>query len=332
MIGATLAQSGLGLVTGNAPGVDLWVARAFCAALKHLGHGENEFLCQITTSFFKRGSLLPIRGFNAQLDSRIHVASYEEWIDEAVTRSDATIMIGGHGHKGALTIARRFMQRGKPVFPVPFTGGRSDEVFQDILRTWHESPVPGLTRNHFLSLALPWISGTGTLGNLLHGALAETPDIFISYRRTDASAAAGRLHRDLCEHFGEKRVFLDIRGIAPSEAWEQAIEHAITGCKVGIVVIGPHWMKTAVASNAPSGRPIDYVTLEITKLLNSGKAIAPILVEGASLPENSELPAELAPLTRFQAPVLNNANWDIVVGELIAQLERIVGTGIGATC
>ena len=69
-----------------------------------------------------------------------------------------------------------------------------------------------------------------------------------------------------------------------------------------VVVIGSHWMKTPVDSNVPSGAPIDYVKVEITKLLNSGKAIAPILVEGASLPENSELPAELAPPLDFKLP------------------------------
>lgn len=327
MIGATLAQSGFGLVTGNAPGVDLWVSRAFSAALKHLDREQNEFFCQIAASFLQRGSLFPVRGFSAEFKSRIRVASLEEWIDETVARSDAAIMIGGHGQKGALAIAHRFIQAGKPVFPIPFTGGRSDDVFQEILRTWNESPVPGLTRNHFLSLALPWISGTGALGNLLHGALAETPDIFISYRRTDAAAAAGRLHRDLSEHFGVRRVFLDIHGIAPSEVWEKAIEDAITACKVGIVVIGPHWIETSGARRVPLDEQHDYVRGEIAALLKGGKAIAPVLVEGASLPESPALPAELAPIIRYQAFVLNNANWDAVVGQLINQLERTVGTG-----
>lgn len=52
------------------------------------------------------------------------------------------------------------------------------------------------------------------------------------------------------------------------------------------------------------------------------RRIAPILIEGASFPAMSDLPDELAPLLKFQAPVLNNANWDVVVAKLIQQLER----------
>lgn len=78
-------------------------------------------------------------------------------------------------------------------FPLPFLGGmtgNSDFAFQEILRTWDGHPVPGLSRTQFLRLAEPWVSGTGPLANLLRGTLAETPDIFISYRRSDAPTAA----------------------------------------------------------------------------------------------------------------------------------------------
>lgn len=319
MIGATLARSGFGLAAGNAPGVDLWASRAFHAALAGQGTEDSGFL-QIAAGFVKRGSLFPFRGFSTGPTSRIEVGSFQEWLEQAVAHTHAAVMIGGQ--VGALTIARRFIQEGKPVFPIPFTGGRSDNVFQDILRTWNESPVPGLSRSNFLRLALPWISGTGALSNLLHGALADTPDIFISYRRADAPSAAGRLHRDLCEHFGETRVFMDVHGIAPSEVWESAIERALAGCRVGVIVVGPRWMSAFQSDDRSSETSTDYVHWEIARLLSLGKALAPVLVDGASLPQIPSLPPELTPLTRFQAPMLNNANWDAVVAQLIRQIER----------
>lgn len=323
MVGATLAQSGFGLVTGTATGVDLWVAREFCATLKNMGRDEGECLKQISAGFLNRGSFFPLPGFRPGHGSRIEVKSKEEWIGEALGRSDAGIMIGGH--KGALEISRRFIDIGKPVFPIPFTGGKSDLVFQEILKAWNDNPVPGLTRNQFLSLALPWISSTRTLYNLVHGALAETPDIFVSYRRADAAAAAGRLHRDLAEYFGTKSVFMDIYGIAPSQVWDKTIEDAITGCKVGVVVIGHRWMRALLPNTpTPSADQVDFVRQEIGMLLKTGKAIAPVLVDGASLPDRSDLTDELAPLLKFQALVLNNANWDKVVAQLIEQLERAI--------
>jgi len=82
---------------------------------------------------------------------------------------------------------------------------------------------------------------------LLLGALAETPDIFISYRRSDSESAAGRLHPDLSEHFGIKRVFMDIQHIAPSDEWRLSIDHALQTCKIGVVVIGRHWLESRLA-------------------------------------------------------------------------------------
>jgi TIR domain len=149
----------------------------------------------------------------------------------------------------------------------------------------------------------------------------------VSYRRTDSDAAAGRLHRDFAEYFGTKRVFMDVHGIAPSQAWDKAIEDAIRGCKAGVVIIGSRWMTTLLSSTkAGLSNEIDFLRREIAMLLNGDKAIAPVLVEGASLPDKSGLPAELSPLLSFQAPMLNNANWDVVIAQLIQQLERAIRT------
>jgi len=236
MIGTTLADAGLGLVTGNSTGVDKWVADAFCG--ERTTHNEpiiGAFL-QITLGgmrFFRRGGA-PLPGYAAPAECKIRTRTVEDWKREALARSHAAVMVGGG--RGALDIARRFIERGRPVFPLPFMGGltgNSDFAFREILKTWDSHPVPGLSRSQFLQLAEPWVSGTGPLANLLRGTLAETPDVFISYRRSDAPAAAGRIAHDLAEHFGQRRVFLDIQDIAPSRAWDQSIEGAIESCKAG---------------------------------------------------------------------------------------------------
>jgi hypothetical protein len=242
------------------------------------------------------------------------VRSDREGFEAALAKSDAAILVGGH--RGTLAMARRFMDRAKPVFPIPFSGGRSNEIFQEILRTWSDTPVEGLTRTQFLSLALPWNSGTGTLQNLLRGTLAETADIFISYRRNDVASGAGRLHRDLVEHFGTKRVFMDVLGIPPGQSWKATIDKAIQDCKVGVVVIGKRWTET---------HEDDIVHAEVGMLLEQNKGIAPVLIDGAQLPPASAIPSALVGLFRFQAPSLDNSNWEPSMAALIRQLDRAIG-------
>jgi hypothetical protein len=205
--------------------------------------------------------------------------------------------------------------------------GNSDFVFQEILRTWDGHPVPGVSRSQFLRLAEPWVSGSGPLANLLRGTLAEAPDIFVSYRRSDAPAAAGRLAHDLAEHFGQRRVFLDIHGIAPSQAWDRSIDGALDSSEAGIVVIGRNWLAPEPGTDRPRLHDDgDVVRNEIARLLDPARARAvfPVLVEGAQLPEVTELPEPLRPLLRFQATAIDNAGWGDTMARLVREIEAAI--------
>lgn len=328
MLGTTLAEAGFGLVTGNSTGVDYSASDAYCAARKERGEPIAGAFVQISLGgmrFFRRGGM-PLAGYAALPECKVPVTSVEEWRREALARSDAAVLVAAG--RGTLHIARRFIERGKPVFPLPFLGGisgSSDFVFQEILKTWEGHPVPGLSRTQFLRLAEPWVSGTGALANLLRGTLAETPDIFISYRRGDAPAAAGRLAHDLAEHFGQRRVFLDIQGIAPSRAWDQSIEGALQQCQAGVVVIGRQWLAAARDGQAPRLHDKDdEVRKEVAELLRLKKAIFPVLVEGTRLPEALDLPDPLVPLLRFQATDIDNRNWNATINLLIREMETVI--------
>ena len=328
MIGTTLASCGLGLVCGDSTGVDEWVSNSFCAALQERGEPLEGAFWQVGLGwarFFRRGGL-PLPGFAAPAGCRVKASDVEAWKRHVIARCDAAIMVGGG--RGALEIARRVIADGKPVFPLPFMGGmtrNSDSVFQQILRTWDGHPVPGLSRAQFLRLAEPWVTGTGQLGNLLRGTLADRPDVFISYRRSDAPAAAGRIAKELSEHFGLRRVFLDVQGIAPSRAWDETIDGALNACKAGVIVIGRFWLRPEAPGQPPRlHRPEDVVRSEIAAMLEHRKAMFPILVEGAGLPEAEEMPQELAALLRFQALTINNGNWDVTASLLIREIEAVI--------
>jgi TIR domain-containing protein len=251
-------------------------------------------------------------------------------LDEATARCAAVIMVGGHsprrrGRKattGALAIVNRFIEQRKPAFPIPFSGGQSDEVFQEVLARWAETPVPGLSRTQFLRLALPWTTGTGDLGDLLFGTLTDKPDVFISYRRADTAWVAGRLHRDLSEHFGAKCVFMDIEDITAGDVWKHTIEHALEHCRVGVVVIGRQWLDAGDASKPRLLDEHDVVRREIRALLDAGKPVIVVLA-GAAPPMAVDLPEDLWPLVERQAVAITNATWPAIVGQVIATIGNV---------
>lgn len=327
MVGRELARSGFGLLTGNTPGVDKVAARAFWAECLRRGLAPEAGYQQLWLPHFQRGYFLPGEGFAAPAEGTVRLSDYDEWIEQAIGRAGAAVMIGGRS--GSLAIARRFIDAGKPVLPIPFAGGESREVFHEILRTWGEAPVPGLSQTQFLSLAVPWINSTGPLARLLQGTLAAQADIFISYRRADTGMAAGRLRDDLIEHFGARRVFMDLHGIDPSADWRETIGAAIAACKVGVVLIGHGFM----AGDA-QGRPRlwdegDVLRFELASLLAGQKRILPLLVDDAPLPAEDALPEALRPLLRYQTPRIDNANWQAVSAAVVRAIEAVLSPSVG---
>ena len=62
--------------------------------------------------------------------------------------------------------------------------------------------------------------------------------IFINYRRTISSQAAGRLSDRLLQHFGDKHLFLDVDGIEPGVDFVKTLDDQVAQCSAFIAVIG----------------------------------------------------------------------------------------------
>jgi hypothetical protein len=62
--------------------------------------------------------------------------------------------------------------------------------------------------------------------------------IFISYRRDDASYPAGRLYDRLSAHFLQNQIFFDVDNINPGADFLEAIRLSVGSCDVLIAVIG----------------------------------------------------------------------------------------------
>src|SRR5580765_2394468 len=112
----------------------------------------------------------------------------------------------------------------------------------------------------------------------------DTRTIFISYRRADARADAGRLY-DRLEARYPGRVFRDVGSLEPGVDWQEAIDTILASTHVLIVVIGPGWLN---AADANGKRRIDDVgdelRREVASALKSGIRVFPVIVGGARIP------------------------------------------------
>jgi len=141
--------------------------------------------------------------------------------------------------------------------------------------------------------------------------------IFISYRRADSAGHAGRLSADLARRLGP-RVFMDVSSIAPGDEFEHVIDEQLRSCGAVLAIVGPEWR----AAFAAHGDGKDYVRLELRQALqHDGVVVIPVLVRGASLPAEGDLPADVQGVVRRQAIAIRDDRWDDDVAHLARSLR-----------
>src|SRR5690348_8067166 len=159
---------------------------------------------------------------------------------------------------------------------------------------------------------------------------AEGGGIFVSYRRQETSHLAGRLYDRLADRFGESQVFIDVDAIEPGVDFAEEIFRAVAACQVLLAIIGPAWL---TAADERGGRrlddPNDIVRLEIEAALARGVRVIPILVEGAVMPGQDDLPESLADLARRNALLIRHESFRYDAGRLVTAIERIVAPASG---
>ncbi|EHR69033.1 TIR-like domain-containing protein (DUF1863) [Burkholderiales bacterium JOSHI_001] len=144
--------------------------------------------------------------------------------------------------------------------------------------------------------------------------------VFISYRRDDAAGYAGRLEEALERQLGRGAVFRDVLDIPPGEDFVAAIRAQLAGARTVLVLIGPRWAGGDSAGPRRIDDGQDFVRLEVTVALESGARVVPVLLPGAQMPAEAELPGPLKPLARLNALNLNDAHWDADIARLVAAL------------
>ena len=130
---------------------------------------------------------------------------------------------------------------------------------------------------------------------------------FISYRRQDSAGYSRALYNELAQHFDAAQIFMDVDDIPLGTDFVQILKRNLQDCKVMLVIIGPQWLDIRGSNGQRRlDNPDDFVLLEIASALENNFNIIPVLVNGAPMPAEADLPDILKPLSRRQALELDN--------------------------
>lgn len=126
--------------------------------------------------------------------------------------------------------------------------------------------------------------------------------VFINYRRRDAEHVAGRLFDRLEQDFSEDQLFFDVDNIPPGEDFVAYLHDQVEACDVLLALVGPNWRNELDAQDHRGEEQTrDFVRIEIEAALQKGKKVIPVLVSGAEMPREDELPPSLRPFSRRNA-------------------------------
>ena len=141
------------------------------------------------------------------------------------------------------------------------------------------------------------------------------PTVFLSYRRNDTAAEAGRLADALQHRHGRRFVFRDVVGISPGDHFDAVLAAQLAGAETALVLVGPAWMEEM--EKRLSQGTTDYHRVELATALRAGKRVIPVLIRGAVLPPPSALPDDLLAFSRCQAMTMRDETWKTDVDRLL---------------
>jgi Amt family ammonium transporter len=147
--------------------------------------------------------------------------------------------------------------------------------------------------------------------------------VFINYRRSDAAGMAGRLFDRLEQDFSPERLFFDVDSIPAGENFFDYLNQQVDACDVLLAVIGPTWQSQLDRQDYEAGKHTkDYARIEIEAALRQGKKVIPVLVGGAEMPREEDLPETMRPLALRNAVRLSHERFKADAQGLIKAVEK----------
>lgn len=121
--------------------------------------------------------------------------------------------------------------------------------------------------------------------------------LFMSYRREDSADAAGRIYDRLVSHFGAADIFKDVDCIPLGVDLRTYLAGEVGRCRALLAVIGRGWLDAVDRSGKRRlDDERDLVRIEIEAALARDIPVVPVLVQGASIPAEEQLPPRMSAL------------------------------------
>jgi len=132
------------------------------------------------------------------------------------------------------------------------------------------------------------------------GAPSPTPSrapsrrtIFISYRRADSADITGRIYDRLTDRFGKEYVYKDVDSVPLGVDFRKHVGDLVQRCDAVLAIIGGQWAASQAGTARRLDDPRDLVRIEIASALARGIPVVPVLVGGAAMPTEQDLPQEI---------------------------------------
>jgi hypothetical protein len=149
--------------------------------------------------------------------------------------------------------------------------------------------------------------------------------IFINYRHDDTPGVAGRLFDYLALRYSHSELFMDVDAMQPGIDFAKQLEVQVSQCHAVIAAIGPRWLDARdQAGHRRLDSASDYVRIELALALQRNIPVIPVLVDGAVMPAEDELPDDLKPLARRHALELRHTRFPSDADTIMRALEKIV--------
>ncbi len=117
--------------------------------------------------------------------------------------------------------------------------------------------------------------------------------IFISYRRADSADITGRIYDRLTDRFGKEHVYKDVDSVPLGVDFRKHVGDLVQRCDAVIAIIGNQWVTSQAGNARRLDDPRDLVRIEIASALARSIPVVPVLVGGAVMPSDQDLPQEI---------------------------------------
>lgn len=147
--------------------------------------------------------------------------------------------------------------------------------------------------------------------------------MFISYRRRDSAGITGRIYDRLTQKFGKEAIFKDVDSVPLGVDFRNHIDAEVKRCDVVLAVIGEKWLgETTEGANFSINDPKDFVRIEIESALQRNIPVIPLLVQGAIMPPEKDLPPSIQALAYRNGLVIgDDPRFHSDVDRLIKHIE-----------